>query len=75
MIVVHLHYSIIFFNVLETVVPPVVFAVCCRDTTIQQEGNIYLNLLIFLNQSAAWDAFVKERPILLLYLHVKTSTG
>lgn len=50
MIVVLLHYSIIFCNVLETVVPLVVFAVCCRDTTIQQEDDFYLSLLIFLNQ-------------------------
>lgn len=60
MIVVLLHYNIIFFNVLETVVPLVVFAVCCRDTTIQQEDDFYLSLLIFLNQQRGMFSWEKN---------------
>lgn len=60
MIVVLLHYSIIFCNVLETVVPLVVFSVCCRDTTIQQEDDFYLSLLIFLNQQRGMFSWEKD---------------
>jgi len=47
--VVYFHYHIIFLNVLEAVVPPVVFTVCRRDTRTQQEDSICLSLLIFPN--------------------------
>lgn len=41
--------------------PPVVFTVCCRDTTMQQEDNSYLSLLIFLDHQCGVFSLEKDQ--------------